>query len=140
MDAFSIGDAVVLIIGNNVQINDAVHIAAVENVEIGDNTLIASRVFISDHDHGCYTFLNSESNPEVPPIARPLMSAPVKIGCNVWIGENVCILSGVTIGDGAIVGAGSVVTKDIPAQSIAVGNPAKVIRLFDKSVGEWRRV
>jgi acetyltransferase-like isoleucine patch superfamily enzyme len=52
----------------------------------------------------------------------------IDVGNDVWIGEDVHILSGVTIGDGAIIGAGSVVTKDIPPYSVAVGNPAKVIK------------
>lgn len=134
------GSDLCLIIGNQVQLNDAVHIGAIERVEIGDYTLIASRVFISDHNHGVYDVRNASSNPNMPPIDRPLVSKPVKIGCNVWIGEQVCILPGVTIGDGAIVGAGSIVTKDIPARSIAVGNPAKVIRIYDERIGEWSRV
>lgn len=56
------------------------------------------------------------------------IKGPVTIGNNVWIGDNVIILSGVIIGDGSILGAGSVVTKNIPPYSIAVGNPAKVIK------------
>ena len=55
-------------------------------------------------------------------------ASPVKIGNNVWIGGNVVILPGVTIGDNCTIGAGSVVTKDIPASSIAYGNPCKVAR------------
>ena len=53
---------------------------------------------------------------------------PVTVGHNVWIGGNVVILPGVSIGDNSIIGGGSVVTKDIPANVIAVGNPCKVIR------------
>lgn len=53
---------------------------------------------------------------------------PVTIGDNVWLGANVTVLPGVTIGDGAVIGAGSVVTKDIPANVIAVGNPCRVLR------------
>lgn len=53
---------------------------------------------------------------------------PIRIGHNVWIGANVSVLPGVTIGDNCVIGAGSVVTKDIPANSLAVGNPCKVIR------------
>lgn len=141
LDAFSQnGGRPVLHIGRHVQLNDAVHIGAIECVEIGAHTLIASRVFISDHNHGNYDVSNSKCNPEIPPIDRPLVSKPVKIGCNVWIGEQVCILPGVTIGDGAIVGAGSIVTKDVPARSIVVGNPANIARIFDEGIGEWKRV
>lgn len=58
--------------------------------------------------------------------------APVTIGDNVWIGANTSILPGVTIGDHVVIGAGSVVTKDIPANSLAVGNPCHVVRTFNK--------
>jgi lipopolysaccharide O-acetyltransferase len=56
------------------------------------------------------------------------------------LGEQVCILPGVTIGDGAIIGANSVVTHDVPPNSIAVGNPACVVRIFDPLEKTWRRV
>ena len=65
----------------------------------------------------------------IPPVERELISkGPVIIGNNVWIGRNVTIMSGVTVGDGAVIGANAVVTHDVPAYSIAVGCPAKVIR------------
>lgn len=134
------GSPPVLHIGRNVQINDSVHIGAIERVFIGDHVLIASRVFISDHNHGCYQAQDDLSAPEIPPADRPLSSRPVHIGSNVWLGEQVCILPGVTVGDGAIVGANSVVTRDIPSNSIAAGNPARVIRLFDTSTKIWRKI
>ena len=140
LDAFSSTDKLILVFGNNVQLNDYVHIAAIEHIEIGDHTLLASRVFISDHNHGCYDIKDENSAPDIPPIDRPLISNPVKIGSNVWIGEQVCVLPGVTIGDGAIVGAGSIVTKDVPARSIVAGNPARVIRMFDENICEWTRI
>jgi lipopolysaccharide O-acetyltransferase len=126
----------ILHIGDNVQINDYVHIAVAKGVYIGDNTLIASKVFISDHNHGNYTGDN-QSSPMTPPIERELFSREVKIGSNVWIGEFVSILPGVTIGDGSIIGSMSVVTKDIPKYSIAVGSPAKVIKTYDKDTNKW---
>jgi lipopolysaccharide O-acetyltransferase len=58
----------------------------------------------------------------------------------VWIGESVCILPGVRIGSGSIVGAGSVVTKSIPKDSIAVGNPARVVKVYDRQIGLWRKL
>jgi lipopolysaccharide O-acetyltransferase len=134
------GISPVLEIGDNVQINDSVHIGAVERIYIGNNTLIASRVFISDHNHGEYRASNLMSSPDVPPAKRPLSSRPVYIGNNVWLGEQVSILSGVTIGDGAIIGANSVVVSDIPPNTISVGNPAKVIRYYDFHKNEWLRI
>jgi acetyltransferase-like isoleucine patch superfamily enzyme len=121
-----------LIIGKDVEINDYVHIAAGEKVEIGNDVLIASKVFISDLNHGNYT--GSKPN------KRGILTKPVKILDRVWIGENVCIMSGVTIGAGAIIGAGSVVTKDIPDNSIAVGNPCRVIKIFSREKKMWIKV
>lgn len=144
LDAFPLHDrGPVLIIGRNVQLNDAVHIGAVECVEIGDDTLIASRVFITDHGHGSYSESNADpdykSSPDIPPAARPIVARPVRIGRRVWLGEQVCILPGVTIGDGAIVGAGSVVTHNVQPGTIVAGNPARVIRLFGAASGRWDR-
>lgn len=56
---------------------------------------------------------------------------PIVVGSNVWIGGNVCVLPGVTIGDGCVIGAGSVVTHDIPARTLAVGNPCRPVRNLD---------
>ncbi|WP_241697061.1 DapH/DapD/GlmU-related protein [Mariprofundus sp. KV] len=140
LDAFGEGRGKCLRIGKNVQLNDYVHIAGIESIDIGDDTLIASRVFISDHNHGAYDTKDALSSPDVAPATRPLISCPVSIGKKVWIGENVCILPGVTIGDGAIIGAGAVVTKAVPARSIAIGNPARVVRIFNDDMGEWGRV
>jgi len=125
-----------IIIGENVEINDYVHIAAAEKVEIGNNVLIASKVFISDLNHGNYSGLDQDS-PLSTPNSRKLSSKPVYIKDNVWLGEGVCVMSGVTIGIGSIIGASSVVTKDIPEFSIAVGSPAVVIKRFDLDTKEW---
>lgn len=126
-------------IGKNVEINDNVHIGAVENVTIGDNVLIASKVFITDHNHGNYSGKNVD-NPLSIPKERPIYSKPVVIERNVWIGEFVSILPGVTIGEGSIIGTMSVVNKNIPPYSIAVGSPAKVIKRFDFELNEWKSV
>lgn len=138
LEAFpSDANRIVLVIGNDVQLNDSVHIGAAEMVAIGDHTLIASRVFITDHNHGVYDRPDSGSWPNVSPIERPIMTQPVRIGRNVWLGEQVCVLPGVTIGDGAIVGANSVVTRDVLPHTIVAGNPARPIRRFDNESGQW---
>lgn len=112
-----------LVIGDDVQINDSCHIAALESITIGDNVLIASQVFITDHDHGGVSKLELM----ILPRNRPLVTAPVVIEDDVWIGEKVVILKGVHIGKGAVIGAGAVVTHDIAPYSVAVGVPARVI-------------
>ncbi len=137
-DAFDVkGENKVLIeIGEGVQINDYVHIGAIDKIIIKENVLIASKVFITDHNHGNYSGEKQDS-PNLAPNLRPLSSKPVIIEKNVWIGEFVSVLPGVTIGEGAIIGSTSVVTKNIPSFSIAVGSPAKVIKKFDFDKNEW---
>ena len=137
LDAFANSSATVLWIGRDVQVNDYVHIAAIKCIEIGDGSLIASRVFIADHNHGEYGVVGRSSDPSTPPADRRETSAPVKIGRNVWLGEQVCILPGVSIGDGSIIGAGSIVTRCIPSECIAVGNPARVIKRYNRSKKHW---
>lgn len=140
LDAFGRGDEKLLIIGERVQINDYVHIGAIERVSIGNDVLIASRVFISDHNHGRYDVKDRNSSPDIPPVERPLVSAPVVIEDRVWICENVCIMPGVRIGAGSIIGAGAVVTHDLPPDSIAVGIPARVVKRYDREKAEWLSV
>ena len=122
--------------GDNIEINDYVHIAAAEKIVIGNNVLIASKVFITDINHGIYNGSNSDS-PLTIPNKRLLSTKPVIINDNVWIGEGVCILPGVIIGKGSIIGSLSVVTKDVPPYSIVAGIPAKVIKLYDFMNNKW---
>ncbi len=129
----------VLIFGNDVQINDFVHIAAAEHVEIGNNVLIAGKVFISDICHGNYSDSEKISDPHVHPKDRLLSAKPVVIHDDVWIGELVSILPGVEIGKGCIIGANSVVTKSIPEYCMAAGNPAKIIKAYDEVSKTWKR-
>lgn len=131
------GDTASVVIGAQVQFNDYVHIGSRASVEIGDRVLIASSVFISDHNHGFYGDSPQHSSPLVPPAQRPYQHIPVKIEDDVWLGEHVCVLPGVHIGKGAIVGAGSVVTSAVPAYTICVGVPARVIRRFDFQLNRW---
>jgi lipopolysaccharide O-acetyltransferase len=142
LDAFEsqVTKGATLIFGNNVQLNDYVHIGAVQEVRIGNNVLIASKVFISDHGHGRYGDGSVHDSPDIPPASRPLKVSPVIIEDNVWIGELVSILPGVKIGYGSVIGAGSIVTKDIASRSVAVGSPAKVIRSYNDKTKKWIKV
>ena len=132
------GESMKLKIGKDVQMNDNVHICAMQSVEIGDNVLMASNIYISDNTHGSYNGTAAkQSSPNVPPIKRPYFIAPVKIGKSVWICQGVVINPGVTIGEGSVVGANSVVTHSIPPYSIAVGAPARVIKYYDFTLACW---
>lgn len=133
-------DNILLKFGDNVQLNDYVHITAAQSVEIGNNVLMASKIYISDCSHGGYSEDTENSNPLVAPIDRPLIIKPVKIEDNVWLGEFVSVLPGVTIGKGSIVGANSVVTKSLPANVIAVGSPAKPIKKFNFETNQWEKI
>jgi lipopolysaccharide O-acetyltransferase len=140
LDAFSEGKLPCIVFGDNVELNDYVHIGAVNSVTIGNNVLIASKVFISDHNHGFYGLNGRHDNPLTIPKDRELSCLSVTIEDNVWLGEFVAVLPGVTIGKGSIIGAMSVVTKDIPPYSIAVGSPAKVIKRYNFDKNIWERI
>ena len=111
-------------IGDSVSIEDFCHIGCIEKINIGSGTMIASRVYISDHSHGNI----SSEDLKIPPAQRPLFSKPVYIGKNVWIGEGSCILPGVTLGDNVIVGANAVVTHSFPNNCVIAGVPAQIIK------------
>jgi lipopolysaccharide O-acetyltransferase len=129
-----------IIFGKNVQVNDYVHISAMDCVKIGDNVLMASHIYISDNSHGYYEGKNNDSSPLIPPKDRPYKISPVKIGDNIWIGEGVIIMPGVEIGSGSIIGAHSIVNKNIPSNCIAVGTPAKVIKRYSFESQKWEKV
>jgi len=110
------------------------------NVNFSDSVHIGSRVLISDHSHGIYRGPN-QSSPDIPPNLRPLhSSAPIVIGSNVWIGDGVAILPSSVIGDGAVIGANSVVTGTVPANTIALGSPARPIRQWNPATSSWEAV
>lgn len=109
-----------IIVGEHTYINYGTSISAHDRVTIGRHCLLGHYAFISDNnEHG---LVIRDAKPQ---------SVPVMIDDHVWIGSRVIILPGVHIGHHAVVGAGSVVTKDIPPYSLAVGNPARVIRTLD---------
>jgi acetyltransferase-like isoleucine patch superfamily enzyme len=117
-----------IVFGDNINISDWTHIAALDSVVIESGCLIGSRVLITDHSHGSTSDLRTDFH--FPPNQRPLLSkGPVQIGKNVWIGDGVVILPNVNIGEGSVIAANSVVNKDIPPYSVVAGAPAKVIKM-----------
>lgn len=91
------------------------------DVDIGDSALIADNVYISDFDH-------KFADVDVPIKDQGIAKSRVRIERNVWLGTKTTITRGVTIGEGTVVGANAVVTRDLPAHSVAVGIPARVIK------------
>lgn len=108
-------------IGDDVFFNRGCHVAVFTCLEIGSHCLFGERVSIHDENH-----LAAGDGRPLP--ARGLVASPIVIGDNVWVGANATILAGVHIGDNATIGASSVVTRDVPAGSVVVGAPARVIR------------
>ena len=98
-------------------------LAARESVVIGDDCLIAEMVSIRDHNH------RFDQLPDIPIREQGFECRPVRIGNNVWLGGKVTVVRGITIGDNAVIGANSVVTRDIPANAVAAGAPARVLRI-----------
>lgn len=129
-----------LCFGQGCIIGDNCQISAGNKIVIGDNLLMARNVYISDTSHGEYVEKNNRCIPEVPPKERPLINKEIFIGNNVWIGANVSILPGAKIGSGCIIGANAVVNKSIPKNCIAVGIPAKVIKVYDSRLNKWVKV
>jgi galactoside O-acetyltransferase len=105
--------------GSNVYANFNLTLVDDTDIFVGDNVMFGPNVVIATAGH-----------PVDPPLREKVaqFNIPVRIGRNVWIGAGAIVLPGVTIGDNAVVGAGSVVTKDIPPNVVAVGNPCRVLR------------
>ena len=131
----------IFFLGNDVIVNMNCTFVDNKTIRIGDRVLIASNVQI-------YT----SSHPVLPqerfvPDWRERQTTffrtyarPIEIESNVWIGGGCILLPGVTIGKNSVIGAGSVVTKDLPDACVAVGNPARVIKLYNVQTKRWERV
>ncbi len=117
-------------IGSNVSVNMNCTFVDCNKIEIGDNVLIASNVqlYTAAHPVELAQRLTPGWSPETGEYFCRTYALPIKIGSGCWLGGGVIVLPGVSIGEGAVIGAGSVVTKDVPAHSLAVGNPSRVIR------------
>lgn len=119
------GSLPVIKIGKDCHIGAYNHITSINRIEIGDGFVSGMWVTITDNSHGD----TDRRTLELPVSKRTVMSkGEVIIGKNVWVGDKATILPNVTIGEGAIIAANAVVTTNIPAYSIAAGNPAKVVK------------
>jgi serine acetyltransferase len=108
-----------IVVGPQTYINRNTFIDASEQVEIGAGCMIGPFCYLTDHDHD----LQSDCG--------ALISKPTIVENGCWLGAHVTVLKGVVVGAGSIIGAGSVVTRSVPRNSVAVGNPASVIRARD---------
>lgn len=112
-----------LVIGDRCVLGRNITITAHQQVRIGDDVWTGNSVFISDQNHGW-------DDPDLPIGEQAAAAEPVEIGDGAWLGNGVSVLPGVRIGRGAVVGAGAVVTTDVPDRAVAVGVPARVVRLL----------
>lgn len=120
-------------LGDTTKLGHFCTILAGANVNIGKCTRFGSFVTVMSETHGI--------NPEKGIYHKqPLVCKEVNIGEYCWLGEKVIVMPGVSIGDWSVVGAGSLVTRDIPPFSIAVGNPAKVIKRYNFDTHSWEKV
>jgi acetyltransferase-like isoleucine patch superfamily enzyme len=109
-------------IGQKTVMGQECTISAYQRVRIGEQCVIADRAMFIDFDHGVVEV-------ERPIRVQGIYKRDVEVGSNVWIGYGACILRGARVGDNAIVGTNSVVTKDVPANAVVAGIPARIIRM-----------
>jgi acetyltransferase-like isoleucine patch superfamily enzyme len=122
-----------IVIGDGVSMTGDCVVSSAASVTFGRKVLIARNVYIADHRH---TF----DDPTLAILDQGIEQIdPVYIGDGAWLGQNVVVGPGVTIGHGAVVGANSVVLHDVPARSVAIGAPARVVRELDGSAKGVKR-
>jgi acetyltransferase-like isoleucine patch superfamily enzyme len=110
-----------VVIGEKTVLGQECTISAYRRVRIGEQCVVADRAMFIDFDHGA-------AEVERPVRVQGIYKRDVEVGSNVWIGYGACFLRGVRVGDNSIVGTNSVVTRDVPANSVVGGVPARVIR------------
>ena len=120
-----------LLIGNNTRVG--IGNTIIGPVTISDNVNIGQNVTISGLNH-------NYEDPSKTISEQGVGTSPIKIENDVWIGANSVVLPGIQIGNHSIIGAGSVITKDVPSYSVAVGNPARIIKRYDMDLKEWVKV
>lgn len=111
-----------ILLGDEVVLSRGVHLVSFASIQIGDGTMIGEYTSVRDANH---RIVKNQLNRYAG-----YQSAPIVIGNNVWIGRGATILAGVTIGDNAVIGANAVVNKDIPANTLAVGVPARSVKQY----------
>jgi acetyltransferase-like isoleucine patch superfamily enzyme len=114
-------------IGDKTVLGQECTISAYQHVSIGEQCILADRVMLIDFDHNV-------TEVERPIRVQGIYKRDVRVGSNVWIGHGAQILRGVTVGDNAIIGAGAVVTKDVPANAVVAGVPARLLRMREEPV------
>lgn len=116
------GDESLLEIGDGTRLSGHCVISAAAHVRVGRSVLFGRNVYVADHNHGI-------EDPRTPIADQPLADvAAVEIEDGGWLGQNSVILAGVRVGAGAVIGANAVVLDDVPARTVAVGAPARVVR------------
>jgi acetyltransferase-like isoleucine patch superfamily enzyme len=115
----------VISIGAKTVMGQECTISAYQHVSIGRECVIADRVMLIDFDHGVVDV-------EIPIRLQGIYKRNVRVGNNVWIGYGACILRGVTVGDNSVIGTNAVVTRDVPANAVVAGVPARVLRMRDE--------
>jgi acetyltransferase-like isoleucine patch superfamily enzyme len=120
-------------IGSKSVIGQECTFTAYQHIRIGEQCVIADRAMFIDFDHGVVEV-------ERPIRAQGIYKRDVEVGSNVWIGYGACVLRGVRVGDNSIVGTNSVVTKDVPANAVVGGIPARILRMREAPQAlRWER-
>lgn len=123
-----------IFLGNHVSINMNCTFVDCNRIQVGDNVLIASNVqlYTAAHPAALEERLTPDWRAHSGAYFCRTYALPITIGSGCWLGGGVIVLPGVTIGEGCVIGAGSVVTRDIPAHTLAVGNPCRVLRPINR--------
>ena len=100
-------------------------ISAFQHVSVGRECILADRVMLIDFDHGVVEV-------ERPIREQGIYKRDVRVGNNVWVGYGACFLRGATVGDNCVIGTNTVVTKDLPADAVAAGVPARILRMRER--------
>ncbi|MGK5057730.1 acyltransferase [Janthinobacterium sp. LB2P49] len=123
-----------IVLGNGTFANRDLNLTSAYEINIGKEVVFGPNVFLTDFDHGYDDVKKSRLQTDL------ISKGPINIGDRCWIGANSFIGSGVELGEYCVVAANSVVTKSFPAYSVIAGVPAKLIKVYDPSIGSWIKV